>query len=108
MSDTCAIVCTTVPSLEVAERIARALIDAHLAACVQRIGPIASSYRWKGAVTQEEEFQLFIKTTPAGLEALIQTLVALHPYEVPEVLVLHAEAPFQPYAKWLQASVTKP
>ena len=107
MSDTCAIVCTSVPSIEVAERIANALIEAHLAACVQRIGPITSTYRWKGAVTQDEEFQLFIKTTPSEVQVLIQNLVALHPYEVPEVLVLNADAPFQPYAAWLQASVAK-
>jgi len=108
VSDTCAIVCTTVPSLEVAERIASALIEARLAACVQRVGPITSTYRWKGAVTRDEEFQLFIKTTPAEVEALIAQLVALHPYEVPEVLVLDADAPFQPYAAWLHASVEKP
>lgn len=103
---TAAVVCTTAPSLEVAERIARALVDEQLAACVQRVGPIASMYRWKGAVQTDEEFQLFIKTTHACVDALIARLVALHPYEVPEVLVMDAATPFAPYAAWLVASVS--
>jgi periplasmic divalent cation tolerance protein len=102
-----AVVCTTVPSVEVAERVARALVEEQLAACVQRVGPITSTYRWKGAVTTDEEFQLSIKTTPEHIEALVARLLTLHPYEVPEVLVLDARAPHAPYRAWLEASVLK-
>ena len=103
-----AVVCTTVPSLEVASRVADALVESRLAACVQRIGPIRSTYRWNGALTRDEEYQLVIKTTPACIPSLVAHLVSLHPYEVPEVLVLDATAAHLPYALWLESCAPPP
>ena len=66
--------------------------DERLAACVHVQAPISSTYRWKGAVERETERQLVIKTTRARLHDLEARLRALHPYELPEFVVLSAEA----------------
>ena len=91
---------TSVGSLQQARRIARALIEQHLAACVH-IAPIESVYRWRGRMHEEREFQLSMQTTAARAAALQSTLRALHPYELP---ALYAVAPARidaPYARWV-------
>lgn len=95
------VVLSTVARAEDAERIARALVERGLAACVNVVPGVVSIYRWKGAVEREEERLLLIKTRREAFAALREALVGLHPYEVPEVLALPIEDGHAPYLAWL-------
>jgi periplasmic divalent cation tolerance protein len=97
---------STVGTAEDAERIARALVERRLAACVNVVPGVVSVYRWKGAVERDEERLLVIKTRAERLEDLRRALVELHPYEVPELLALPVEAGHGPYLAWLDESVS--
>jgi len=96
------IVFCTCPSAEIAERIARTLVEGHLAACVNAIAGVVSTYRWKGAVEVDDEVLLLIKTTAERLEALQARLIDLHPYEVPELLAIEPVVGSAPYLAWLE------
>ena len=85
------LVLTTVARAEDAERIAQELVGRRLAACVNVLPGVRSIYRWKGAVERDEERLLVIKTRADRFEALRETLLALHPYELPEVVALPIE-----------------
>jgi periplasmic divalent cation tolerance protein len=95
---------STVAGAEDAERIARAVVERGLAACVNVVPGVVSVYRWKGAVERETEQLLVIKTTAERFEALRQALVELHPYEVPELIALAVRAGHEPYLAWLDES----
>src|SRR2546430_11714352 len=93
-----ALVCLlTFPDDETARRIARQLVEEHLAACVNLVGGVRSIYAWKGAVSDDAEVLGVCKTTAARFEALRARVAALHPYEVPEVIALRVEAGHPPY-----------
>jgi periplasmic divalent cation tolerance protein len=96
---------TTVGSAADAERIARALVEGRHAACVNVVPGVVSVYRWKGAVERDDEHLLVIKTRVDRAEALREALVALHPYELPELVVLPVEAGHPPYLAWIRDSV---
>jgi periplasmic divalent cation tolerance protein len=96
---------STVGTAEDAERLARALVEKRLAACVNIIPGLVSIYRWRGAVERAEERLLVIKTRADRLSALREALVSLHPYEVPELLTLPVEDGHPPYLSWLDESV---
>jgi periplasmic divalent cation tolerance protein len=98
-------VTTTVPSMDVANTIARALIERQLAACVQISGPITSVYRWRGALETSTEHRLTAKTTAEAQERLMVAIVALHPYDVPEVLAAPVTAGHAEYLAWLAEQV---
>ena len=95
----------TVGSDEDAERIARQLVERELVACVNVVPRVISVYRWKGRIEREEERLLVIKTRGERFEALRQAIVALHPYECPEIVALPIEAGHEPYLAWLDAAV---
>ena len=96
-------VVTTTARREESERIARELVEARLAACVQIIGPITSTYRWQGAIETGEEWQCWIKTR-TGLFARVEAAIRrIHPYEVPEILATAIEAGSASYLAWLEA-----
>ena len=95
------VVLCTAPSEETAGAIARALVDERLAACVNIVPRVRSIYRCQGAVQDEAESLLLIKTTAARLDALWQRLPGLHPYAVPEGLALPVHAGLAPYLAWL-------
>ena len=101
------IVLCTCPDAETAARLAATLVEERLAACVNRIAGIASTYRWNGALTTGEETLLLIKTTNARYAALQARIVELHPYELPEVLAIAASEGLAPYLAWL-ARETRP
>jgi periplasmic divalent cation tolerance protein len=84
---------------------ARALVDERLAACVSVLAPMVSTYRWQGAIEESTERQLIIKTTAAQVDALMARVQALHPYEVPELLVMPIEAGSEMYLRWIEESV---
>jgi periplasmic divalent cation tolerance protein len=88
-----------------AERIARALVEERLAACVNVVPGVLSIYRWKGNVEQEAELILVIKTLGEKVEALNARLVELHPYELPEVVVIPIAGGHAPYLAWLEEQV---
>jgi len=89
------------PGDDTAEQIARTLIDERLAACVNVHAPMVSIYRWKGVVEKDNERQLVIKTTRAALPALEKRLRELHPYELPELIVVAASGGSDPYLDWV-------
>ncbi len=97
---------TTVGSSEDAERIARSLVERRLAACVNVVPGVVSFYRWRGVVERDGEWLLVMKTNGERLDALRAGLVSLHPYELPELLVLPVSAGHAPYLSWLAESVT--
>ena len=105
--DAVAIVLTTVGGDFDAVAIARILIEEQLAACVNVLPVMTSVYRWKEKVEQDREQQLVIKTTASGVARLETRLRALHPYELPEFLILEASAG-QAYGRWVGESVLKP
>ena len=94
------LILTTMPDDARADGLAAALVGERLAACVNVHGPMISIYRWKGAVEREAERQVVIKTTRARLPALEARLKTLHPYELPELVVLGAEASAA-YGQWV-------
>ena len=95
------VVLSTAPDADTAARIARGLVEAGLAACVNIVGAVTSIYTWKGAVQEDQEVLLVIKTTAARLAELESALVRLHPYEVPELVAI-APAHVEPrYLAWL-------
>ena len=99
------VVLSTVGTDGDAVRIARALVERRLAACVNVVPGVRSVYRWKGRVEEDEERLLVIKTRRDRFEALREALVSLHPYELPEAIVLPVEAGHAPYLAWLDESV---
>jgi periplasmic divalent cation tolerance protein len=102
------VVLSSVGSAEDAERIARALVERRLAACVNVVPGLVSVYRWKGAVERDEERLLVIKTRRDRFDALREAIASLHPYEVPELVALPVEAGNPAYLAWLDAAVAEP
>jgi periplasmic divalent cation tolerance protein len=99
---------TTTPTRQQADRIARALVERRLAACVQIVDPIRSCYRWDGAVHEDPEVLLVIKSVDTLIPAIETALRELHPYEVPELVAVPVGAGSQAYLRWLHASVQEP
>src|SRR6266540_6964844 len=100
MTETLVVLVTT-PTAERAAEIARALVTERLAACGNVIPALRSIYRWEGKIEDEAEALLVLKTTRARFEALRERILALHPYEVPEVLALPVEAGSAAYLAWI-------
>jgi periplasmic divalent cation tolerance protein len=99
------IVLTTVSSKEEAERMARSLVESRLAACVNVMGGVHSTYRWQGAVESAEEVMLLIKTSVEKLDALEAAVRGMHSYDVPEFVVLQVQGGSQAYLRWLYESL---
>jgi len=101
------IVLTSVASSEDAGRLAGALVEQGLAACVQCSAPGSSIYRWQGSIEASPEIYLTIKTRPELVDAAVQWLTCNHPYEVPELVVLDGEASLA-YGLWLTEATAAP
>ena len=99
------IVLTTFPADGDAETFAATLVEERLAACVNVLPPMRSIYRWQGAVERADERQLVIKTTGHRLRELEARIKALHPYEVPEFLVVSVLKGSPDYLSWLADNV---
>ena len=99
------IVFTTAGSREEAEKIAQALLERRLAACVNILGPIHSVYRWQGKVETAAEHLLLIKTTAAMFDSVARAIRELHSYELPECIQVAIEAGSEEYLKWIEESV---
>ena len=96
-----AIALVTAPDLKTARKLARAVLKARLAACVNFIPKIESHYWWEGRIQHGTEVLLLIKSSNRRLAALEQRIVSLHPYETPEFLVLHVSQGNKRYLDWL-------
>lgn len=103
-SDQFVIVLTTLPAEGDAEKFASQLVEERLAACVNLLPPMQSVYRWKDAIEKADERQLVIKTTRARVGDLEARIRALHPYEVPEFVVLSIDSGTPGYLSWLAES----
>ena len=98
------IVLTTAPDREAAERIARALVERRLVACVNLVAGVRSVYRWKGEIAEADEVLLVAKTAVDRLEGLERALKELHPYDVPEFIVLPIVDGNDAYLRWISDS----
>ncbi len=98
-------VTTTVDSEQAASTLAKQIVTARLAACVQIDGPVLSVYRWQGEICEAKEWRCTIKTAASASAQLIDFIDENHPYEVPEVLVISVKNSAAPYAQWLADQV---
>ena len=97
------LVLTTCPDEATAEGIAGALVEERLAACGNVIPGLTSIYRWKGAVERADEWLLMLKTSAPRVEPLAARLKELHPYDVPEILILDVARGDSAYLRWVVA-----
>lgn len=103
-----ALIClSTCPERETAERIADALVEERLAACVNIVPGLTSVYRWQDQIRRDEELFLVIKTHSDRLDALRQRIDELHPYELPELIAVEAADGLPAYLDWVRAE-TRP
>ncbi len=100
------VVFNTCDSAEEAERLARTLVDRHLAACVTVISPVRSFYRWQGAVADAAEWLLLIKTSRPLFEKLRAALQTAHSYELPELLALPVVEGSPGYLAWMDGELS--
>jgi periplasmic divalent cation tolerance protein len=105
MTTTPLIVLSTSPDGTAADAIATALLEARLAACVNRIDGIESLYRWEGGIQKDQEVLLLIKTTAVAFGEVEKAISDLHPYELPEIIGVPVTQGSAPYLDWLTKSV---
>jgi periplasmic divalent cation tolerance protein len=98
------VVLVTAPSQTVAEHLVTTIVEERLAACGNIVPGVVSIYHWEGKVQRDEELLIAFKSTRAVVPRLLARIEALHPYEVPEALVLPIEAGLAPYLAWVAAN----
>lgn len=103
--DKVTLVLTTCPTAEVAQSIAQALVTEKLAACVNQLPGVTSTYIWEGQVQSDQEILLLIKTTEARRVEVENRVLALHPYELPELIALPVCAGAEKYLDWVRHTV---
>jgi periplasmic divalent cation tolerance protein len=102
------LVLTNLPDRAAAERLADALVERRLAACVNILAPCRSVYRWNGAVQRDEEHPMLVKTTADRYAALEAAIRAGHPYELPEIIAVPVERGLPAYLQWVQEETGEP
>ena len=107
MTDQVIIAFSTCPDEATARRLAEALVTERLAACVNRVAGATSTYFWDGRLQDDAEILLIIKTTAARLTELEARLTALHPYELPELVVLPVAGGNERYLQWVRTGVSR-
>lgn len=95
----------TAPDADTAERLGRTLVEERLAACANVVPGLISVFRWEGEVQREAEVLVIVKTVDARVEEVRARVVDLHPYDVPEVLVLPVLDGHEPYLAWVREEV---
>ena len=100
------VVLVTCPSPAVARRVAQRLVVDHVAACVNVVPSVESTFRWQGKIERCREALLVIKTTAARFERLRRAVLRLHPYGVPEIIALPVVAGYPPYLQWVVSSTS--
>ncbi|MET0753915.1 MAG: divalent-cation tolerance protein CutA [Pyrinomonadaceae bacterium] len=101
------VVLTTAPNIEEAESLAEKIVAERLAACVQILPGMKSFYFWEGAVRNEPEHLLLIKTLPEKFDALKKFIQTNHSYSVPEIVALSAEKVSESYLDWMKDYLSK-
>jgi periplasmic divalent cation tolerance protein len=96
---------TTTDKKETADSIARDLVGKRLAACVQILGPIESTYRWKGQIETAAEWLCLVKSREDCFEDIVAAIKAIHTYETPEILAVPVLAGSKDYLEWLESEV---
>jgi periplasmic divalent cation tolerance protein len=96
---------TTCPDAQTAKALAEALVQQRLATCVNRVSGVASTYFWDGRLQDESEILLIIKTSSARVEELQAKLKTLHPYELPELIILPVIGGNEAYLQWVREGV---
>lgn len=96
----------TAPDRETAGRLAAALLEERLVACVNVVPGVVSHYRWEGALQQDDEVLLFCKTRTELGQRVCRRLAELHPYEVPCAVVLPLDAGLPAYLEWVRGETT--
>ncbi|MEM6447929.1 MAG: divalent-cation tolerance protein CutA [Cyanobacteria bacterium P01_D01_bin.123] len=99
---------TTVSSREEGDRLAGILVEQRLAACVQVVGPISSTYRWEGEVQVAEEWQCQIKTRAEIFNVLKESIRKHHSYDTPEIVAMPIALGSADYLTWIEKNVTLP
>jgi periplasmic divalent cation tolerance protein len=107
MAEETMVVLTTCGNDEDAITLSRLLVERRLAACVNAVGKVASTYRWKGEVQQDQETLLIIKTTAPRLAALEQAIREHSKYELPEFIALPVATGAADYLRWVRESVAQ-
>ena len=97
------LVFTNLPDRAAAERLAEALVDKRVAACVNVLAPCRSVYRWQNELQRDEEHPVLIKTTEERYAALEAAIRAAHPYELPEIIAVPVERGLPAYLDWVSA-----
>src|SRR3954463_2261395 len=90
------------------DAIAAELLNRHLVACVQTIGPVTSRYWWRGSINQAEERLYLCKTAPDRVADVIECIRSLHPYDVPETVWCDSTAGLEAYVDWIVAETRRP
>lgn len=98
---------TTVEKKEDAENIARSLVERRLAACVQILGPISSTYLWEGKIEKTEEWLCLIKSKKNLYSKVESTLMKMHPYKIPEIMAIPIMIASRSYLEWIDSAVRK-
>ena|SRR6185503_11473595 len=105
MASSLHVVLVTAPDAEVARKLARTVLAARLAACVNIVPGIESHYWWEGKIDQSNEVLLLVKTTKARLKLLEKVVRENHPYDTPEFVAIPAELVAKKYLGWVRESV---
>lgn len=106
MQHDAALLLCTVPDEATARSIARGLVEARLAACVSIVPGVTSIYRWNDAIEESTELQLIVKTTRFRAAAAMAHVQTLHPFEVPELIVLGVSDGAEAYLSWIERETT--
>jgi periplasmic divalent cation tolerance protein len=96
---------TTIDSRDVALHMADVLVEKRLAACVQVIGPVQSTYRWRGAIEHDSEWIVVVKTVSSHILSVREKIEQLHSYELPEILFTGIEGGSEEYLEWVRNQV---
>ena len=99
------VVLTSLPNIEAAKALARALVEENLSACVQLTEGIQSIYRWEGKICEEQEVLLAAKTTEPKWLEILAFIKSAHPYDLPEILAFAPEQYERQYGKWVESEV---
>ncbi|MEP4890894.1 MAG: divalent-cation tolerance protein CutA [Aliiglaciecola sp.] len=106
MSSQFCIVLTTCPTKKQAEKIASELVNLKLAACVQISQPISSFYHWEDEVVTDSEMHLIIKTMSNKVEDAFKLTLSMHPYDVPQWVIIDSASASDAYLNWIKSSLT--
>ena len=105
MTDPIVLALSTCPDEATAKQIAATLVQERLATCVNRVAGVTSTYFWDGRLQDDAEILLIIKTSQTRVEALMARLKTLHPYDLPELVVLPVSGGNEAYLQWVREGV---